>query len=59
MIMSAEKMYRELKESIRIMKSQRSDIERDKLIKDGKKWELVKLLSKMEELISILKNKKT
>ena len=57
--MSAEKMYRELKESIRIMKSQRSDIERDKLIKDGKKWELMKLLSKMEELISILKNKKT
>ena len=57
--MSAEKMYRELKESIRIMKSQRSDIERDKLIKDCKKWELMKLLSKMEELISILKNKKT
>ena len=34
-IINEEGNYRELKESIRIMKSQRSNIEPDKLIKDG------------------------
>ena len=32
-IMNEERNYREQKESIRMMKSQRSDIERNKLIK--------------------------
>ena len=35
--MNEEKKYRELKESIRMIKSQRSDIEKSKLIKDDKK----------------------
>ena len=34
-IINEEGNYRELKESIRMMKSQRSNIEPDKLIKDG------------------------
>ena len=42
--------YHKLKESIRMLKSDKSDIKRGKLIKDGRKWELVKLLSKMKSL---------
>lgn len=42
--MNEEKKYRELKESIRMIKSQRSDIEKGKLIKDDKKYEFMKLL---------------
>ena len=42
--MNEEKKYRELKESIRMIKSQRSDIEKGKLIKDDKKQEFMKLL---------------
>ena len=34
-IINDERNYRELKESIRMMKIQRSDIERNKLIEDG------------------------
>ena len=34
-IINEEKHYHEVKESIRMMKSQRSDIERNKLIKHG------------------------
>ena len=34
--MTEEKRYPELKESIRLMKIQKSDIERDKLTEDGK-----------------------
>ena len=36
------KKYRELKENIRIMNSQRSDFEKNNLIKEGKKCELMK-----------------
>ena len=36
-IMNEEKKYRELKESIRIMNSQRSDVENNSLIEEGKK----------------------
>ena len=35
--MTEEKRYPELKESIRLMKIQKSDIERNKLIEDGKR----------------------
>ena len=42
-------------ENIKMMKSERGDIERDKVIKDGKKWQFLKLLSKMKELITIYK----
>ena len=36
-ILNEEKIYRELKESIRMMKSQRSDTEKNNLIEEGKK----------------------
>ena len=36
-ILNEEKKYRELKESIRMMNSQRSDVEKISLIKEGKK----------------------
>ena len=36
-IIKEERNYRKLKESIRMMKWQRSDIERNRLIKDGKR----------------------
>ena len=36
-IINKEKKYRKLKESIRLMNSQRSDVERINLIKEGKK----------------------
>ena len=36
-ILNEEKKYRELKESIRMMKSQRSDVEKIILIEEGKK----------------------
>ena len=36
-IINKERNYRELKQSIRMMKSQRSNIERKKLIEDGKR----------------------
>ena len=36
-IMNEEKKYRELKESIRMMNSQRSDVEKISLIEEGKK----------------------
>ena len=36
-IINEEKKYRELKESIRMMNSQRSDAEKIKLIEEGKK----------------------
>ena len=36
-ILNKEKKYRELKESIRMMNSQRSDVEKINLIEEGKK----------------------
>lgn len=45
----ADKSHK-LKESIRMLKSDKSDIKRGKLIKDGRKWKLIKLLSKMKSL---------
>ena len=36
-IIDEEKKYRELKESIRMMNSQRSDIQKNNLIEEGKK----------------------
>ena len=36
-IMNEEKKYRELKESIRIMNSQWSDVENNSLVEEGKK----------------------
>ena len=36
-IIDEEKKYRELKESIRVVNSQRSDVEKNNLIEEGKK----------------------
>ena len=36
-VINEEKKYRELKESIRMMNSQRSDVEKVSLIEEGKK----------------------
>ena len=43
-IINEETKYRELKESIRMMNSQRSDTEKSNLIEEGKKIVLMKLL---------------
>ena len=47
------KKYREPKESIRMMNSQRSDIEKNNLIEEGKKQALMKLLSTIKLLITV------
>ena len=52
-IINEEKNYRELKESIRMMNSQRSDAEKINLIEEGKKMVLMKLLSVMKLLIIV------
>ena len=52
-VVNEEKKYRELKESIRMMNSQRSDAEKLSLIEEGKKWVLMKLLSAMKLLITV------
>ena len=51
-IINEEKKYRELKESIRMMDSQRSDAEKIILIEEGKKI-LTKILSVMRFLITV------
>ena len=45
-IINEENNYREFKESIRMMKTQRSDTEKYYLIEESKKKELMKLLCK-------------
>ena len=51
-IINEEKKYRELKESIRMMNSQRSDAEKKKTwLKKVKKLVLMKLLNRMKLLI--------
>ena len=55
-IINEEKKYRELKESIRMMNSHRSDAEKVSLIEEGKKQVLMKLLSVMKLLITIFNN---
>ena len=56
-IINEEKIYRELKESIRMMNSHRSDAEKVSLIEEGKKQVLMKLLSVMKLLITVINNK--
>ena len=43
-VLNEEKKYRELKESIIMMNSQRSDVENISLIKSGKKINVMRLL---------------
>ena len=52
LIINEEKNYRELKEIIKITKSQRSDTEKINLIEEGKKQVLMKLLNVMKLLIT-------
>ena len=49
-----KKKYREQKESIRMMNSQRSDSEKINLIEEGKKIGVNKLLRAIKLLLSIL-----
>ena len=51
------KKYRELKESIRMMNSHKSNAEKVSLIEEGKKLVLMKLWSAMKLLITVLNNK--
>ena len=52
-IIGEEKKYRDLKESVRVMNSQRSDAEKINLIGEGEKMVLMKLLSTMKLLIIV------
>ena len=52
-IINEEKKYRELKESIRMMNSQRIDAEKISLIEEGIKKVLMKLLSIVKLLITV------
>ena len=47
-IINEEKKYRELKESIRMMNSQRSDDEKIKLIEEGKKIGINEVIKRNE-----------
>ena len=47
-IMNKEKKYRELKESIRMMNSQRSDVEKVSLIEEGKKTGINEVIKRNE-----------
>ena len=47
-IINEEKKYRELKESIRMMNSQRSDAEKIKLIEEGKKIGINEVIKRNE-----------
>ena len=55
MIINEEKKYQELKESIRIMNSQRSDSEKTNLIKEGKKISINEVIKRNEVINNNLK----
>ena len=54
-IINEEKKYRELKESIRIMNSQRSDTENINLIEEGKKIGINEIIKRNEIINNSLK----
>ena len=54
-ILNEEKKYRELKESIRMMNSQRSDVEKISLIEEGKKIDINKVIKQNEIINNSLK----
>ena len=54
-IINEEKNYRELKESIRMMNSQRSDTEKINLIEEGKKISLDEVIKRNEIINNSLK----
>ena len=47
-ILNEEKKYRELKESIRMMNSQRSDVEKNSLVEEGKKIGINEVIKRNE-----------
>ena len=52
-IINEEKKHQELKESITMMNSQRSDVEKINLIEEGQKQTLMKLLRAIKLLITV------
>ena len=56
-IINEERKYRELKESIRMMNSQRSDTEKNYLIEEGKKRGINELIKRNEFINNSLKSK--
>ena len=54
-ILNEEKIYRELKESIRMMNSQRSDVEKISLIEEGKKIGINEVIKRNEIINNSLK----
>ena len=54
-ICNEEKKYRELKESIRMMNSQRSDLEKISLIEEGKKIGINEVIKRNEIINNSLK----
>ena len=54
-ILNEEKKYRELKESIRRMNSQRSDVEKISLIEEGKKISINEVIKRNEIINNSLK----
>ena len=57
-IINEEKNYRELKESIRMMNSQRSDAEKINLIEEGKKIGIHEVIKRNEVINNNLKYQK-
>ena len=54
-IINEEKKYRELKESIRMMNSQRSDVEKINLIEEGKRISINEVIKRNELINNSLK----
>ena len=54
-IINEEKKYRELKESIRMMNSQRSDVEKNSLVEEGKKIGINEVIKRNEIINNSLK----
>ena len=54
-IINEEKKYRELKESIRMLNGQRSDVEKITLIEQGKKIGINELVKRNENINNSLK----
>ena len=55
-IMNEEENYRKMKESIRMMKSQRSDTEKNNLIEEGKRTSIDKIIKHNEIINNDLKS---
>ena len=54
-IINEEKKYRELKESLRMMNSQRNDVEKNELIEEGKKIDISEVIKRNEIINNSLK----